>query len=319
MANRKHSIQWQLTGSLGAVVFLLMGGFAALDWIQQRHHMIGARASYMRQETRLLAAALQRQGDTAARHAFLRSYCATMQFHGRPGHLLAVKEPGGAFYAVPHEVPEEEILTRPDVRAVYATGQDTQSWLVETPNGDSLTAATAYQGPDSENGVVVYSEPISDLNELLKTMFLQRLGMLALLFVAVVLVILIFVRRKIARPLNQLLSREWAASVGDFRKGDFPAVDNEVGEVCEVFNLMIDRLEKRELDLIGAETEYSLPGLLECIDNYLARASRAAEAIEQESGPYSDEMRREVAGLLHSLRGMRGKVLQLTERMEEGG
>ena len=95
MRNRRHRIHWQMTFYVSCVVFGLFALFAVVDYFQQKRHLTASRVGYMAQEVRLLATAIQGERAPEKRDDFIRDYCASMQFHGRPGHGLAIIEPSG--------------------------------------------------------------------------------------------------------------------------------------------------------------------------------------------------------------------------------
>ncbi len=279
MRRHRHRIQWQLTFYLGCVICVLMLIFLLIDRFQQRNRLIESRAAQMTQETQLLRMAIQRETSPDKRHEFLEAYCATMRLHGQAGHTLAVVDPSGRFHATgQQQITREDVLQNTHVRQLLSGGHARGTWVEHLGRTNLLVIAGTYRLPNAtQQGIVYYSEPLTDIEHLSDMLFLQRTGLVLLLFAAIVAAVWLFVKYRVAAPLSALLTHEYAASKGDFRLRQYPDPHNEISDVYDMFNIMLKKIERRERFIArGPEESSSLSELVLGMRDDLARVSEDA-------------------------------------------
>ena len=135
-----------------------------------------------------------------------------MQYHSRPGHALGVLDPDGQFYSTKDDLTKERVTEAVTVRQLLVGGEQAKHWIERSEIGDILVAMQSFNTRGTnKRGTLYYSESLKDIEKLSRALIARRAGMLVLLFAAVVIVIWIFVKVKIAAPLNTLLLRQYAA------------------------------------------------------------------------------------------------------------
>ncbi len=316
MHRPRHRIQWQLTFYMGCVICVLLMVFLQLDRVQQRERLINSRASHMMQETRLVRMAMQHEPDPDRRDDFLERYCATMRFHGQPGHSLAVADPSGLFHSAGRQLSREDVMKDERVQRVLSSDETAESWVDRDAGGRRLIVVHSYRPPNATKaGIVYYSESLDDIYELSQMLFLQRAGMALLLLAAVVVVIWLFVRYKVSLPLNALLTREYAASKGDLRLRPYPDPHNEISELHDMFNIMLKKIEQREKRLRGPGEAAQASDLVAWMEDELAGLSYAVGQLDARSETLSVDGRRLLDEVHISLADLRRALTQLGHRL----
>ena len=246
MEKRMHRIHWQLTLYIGIAIFSLMLLFTILDNAQQKKQLINSRGGYMAQELKLLAAAIQSKENPQKRNQFIQDYCATMQYHSRPGHALGVLEPDGQFHSTKADLTRERVIKAANAERFQTVDEQGKQWTEASKAGNIMISMLPYsiRGTDKE-GILYYSESLKDIEKLSRTLIVQRAAMLLLLFTAVVIIIWVFVKFKIAAPLNALLLRQYAAGKGDFTPQPFQDPHNEITGIHEMFDYMLKKLQEQ--------------------------------------------------------------------------
>ncbi|MHC4787776.1 MAG: hypothetical protein ACYS8K_01020 [Planctomycetota bacterium] len=315
---REHQrkIHWQLAFRVGAVILVLGVAFLLGDGALQRKRLIESRAAYMEQEVQLIGMAVRKVADAGERARFLESYCATMRFHGRPGHALGIIDTSGRFFKTDGALSEEQIVQSPPVRQLLSASSGSRHWIERTGQGRSLVAAGVYRTPGGDQvGLVYYSEWVEDILRLSRILFWQRAGLLLVLLLAVSSAIWLFVKIKVANPLGALLMREYAASKGDLQEWALPDPHNEVSAVCHMFNYMLRRTEQREEELRAGAAPDSYASALAGIEEGLACLRKAAHWMETRGDALTDEgrrtlteMRKREQGLSHLASVLKGEL-----------
>ncbi len=325
---RQHKIHWQLSVRVGGVILVLAAVFLLVDGALQKRRLIESRADYMEQEVQLLGIAVEREADAEERARLLESYCATMRFHGRPGHGLGVVDTSGRFFRTDERLTEDRITRSPQVQALLSAPRVSTRWIEETAQGRALVAVGTYRTPGEDQlGLVYYSEWLEDILALSRALFWQRAGLLVVLLVAMTSVIWLFVKVKVADPLGALLMREYTASKGDLQEWALPDPHNEVSGVCRMFNYMLRKTDQREEELKAGAAPNSFASAMAGIDEGMAHVRNAARWIEAHGDMLRDNDRstltamrrseRELSRLSSALRGAIEGMASFHEREPE--
>ena len=252
MRKTRHQIHWQLTAYAGAVICVLTGLFLVIDKTHQWRNLVDARSAYMQQEVQLLALALEHEPSSSARADFLTNYCAMMRYHGKPGHALTVLDSSGLFHTTGKQLTKDELTQSTIVEEARNAPNAMVGHVYEEDGGKVLAVAREFtSNSNAGKGIVLYSEPLNDLEALARKLFIQRAAIAVGLLFAVITVIWVFVKQKVAAPLSALLAHEYAASKGDLHPKRFADPHNEITDVQIMFNHMLKKLEQRELTIQG--------------------------------------------------------------------
>ncbi len=313
MKKSRHTIHWQLTLHIGSVICLLMLLFLVVDGAQQKRHLIESRAASMEQEIQLLGMTIQRTTDPSRRGEFLEAYCATMRFHGRPGHALAILDRGGRFHSTGADLTHEDVLNSSIVKDLSSSNSGTLQRVERTGKGLQLVVAHALlPAAGATSSMVYYSEPLDDVQSLSRTILLHRSGVLLLLLVAVVVIIWFFVKHKVTAPLSVLLMHEYAASKGDLRPKEHLDPHNEITDVCNMFNHMLAKIQDREHFITGVDEQMTVADSIRVMAEALARVLKVAHMLADKSL----DMPQDAQATVRMLESEAAKLQQLVKTVE---
>ena len=289
MRKPQHRIHWQLTLWIGLALCGLGVVFLLVEGTLQKNRLIQARSEHMADQVELLSMALKKEPDAKSRATLLETYCATMRFHGRPGHALGVLDTSGAFYRSSDSISRERLASDPHIQPLLSGSAVAAHWIDESHDGLSLVVAKSIRTEaGGQVGVVYYSEWLDDILRLSWALQLQGAGVLVVLLAAVTLVVWLFIKYKVAAPLDALLMSEYAVSRGDpsplrtIGAVSYRDPHNEISTVCSMFSYMVTRIEEREVRSDAGTGPRSLKLALSQIENGLSSLQAAGEWIAHE-------------------------------------
>ncbi|MHC4714146.1 MAG: hypothetical protein ACYTAN_12905 [Planctomycetota bacterium] len=324
MKAKRHRIHWQLTLWIGLVLCGLGIIVLAAEGTLQKKRLIEARAEYMDEQVGLLSMALQKEVDPRSRSELLETYCATMRFHGRPGHALGIIDSSGAFYRSSESITREQLLSNPHVKALLKGSAVGANWTELSTGGPSLVVARSIRtGPGGAIGVVYYSEWFDDIVALSRALFLQGAGFLLLLMLAVTAVVWLFVKYKVADPLDALLLSQYAVSRGDSSPlrtvgaVSYRDPHNEISMVCDMFSYMTTKIEEHEGQVDSGGKPGSLKIAVAEIENGLSRLQDAVGWIETRGDALPERSRQVLASLMQKGREARDLASALKGGLED--
>ena len=313
---RPGKIHWQMTLWISPVILGILLLFALVDYRQQRQRLIGKRMQRMQQESELMTMAIQARRDPAEREEFIENYCETMPLHGRTGHGLLVIDPLGGTYRTGQAPTPETVRQMPAVRKLLEGEENSSAWR-RTGNGpEALLSAHLYgNGANgSRAGLIYYSESLDDIRQLSYGLIAGRLAMLVAVFVLLVVAIWLFVKHRITRPLNSLLLHEWDVGGGDLARRNHPDPHNEISVVCEMFNVMLERIREHE------EAEGIPPEKADSVE-WFVRIRRRLRVCDQmlsrlrSRGNFAPTLQRQLENLQRTLDDLGERMDILSERM----
>lgn len=304
MHKPQHRIHWQLTFWIGLALCGLGAMFLLVEGTLQKRRLIQARAEHMADQVELLSMALKKESDSQSRADLLETYCATMRFHGRPGHALGVLDTSGAFYRSSDSISREQLASDQHIQALLSGSAVAARWIDESSDGLSLVVAKSIRTEQGGRvGVVYYSEWLDDILRLSRSLQLQGAGVLLVLLAAVTAVVWLFIKYKVAAPLDALLMSEYAVSRGDpsplrtIGAVSYRDPHNEISTVCAMFSYMVTRIEEREAQGDVGARPRSLRLAVSQIENGLSNLQAAGEWIAH-GGVSPDHSRPIIASLL---------------------
>lgn len=324
MKAKRHRIHWQLTLWIGLVLCGLGIIVLAVEGILQKRRLIETRAEYMAEQVGLLSMALQKEPDPQSRSELLETYCATMRFHGRPGHALGILDSSGAFYRSSESITREQLITNPHIKAILEGSAVAAHWTNLSDDGLSLVVARRVRtGSAGPIGVVYYSEWLDDIVRLSRALFLLGAGLLLVLMLAVTAVVWLFVKYKVADPLDALLLSQYAISRGDpsplrtVGAVSYRDPHNEISMVCDMFSYMTTKIEEHEGQANAGGKPRSLKLAVAEIENGLSHLQDAGGWIEARGGVLPERSKRVLTSLMLKGREARDLATALKQGLAE--
>ncbi len=208
------------------------------------------RAS-MKQAANHILLALERSQTLDSATNTLREYCRVMSGHDDPYHEIALVTEDG------NVVVSSKKVRMMDNEKVFSNDSQELTCNTYKNDGEYYTALTLpFEKQWSNNhfkGAIRYIENNNSIDALLTRLYWNRTISLIVILVVLSLITLWILKTKVITPLDQIFVQAYAVSKGDYDTWHAPDPGNEIGDIQNMVNTMVAKLNIHEQDLIKKE------------------------------------------------------------------
>ena len=263
MAKRKHSLLWQLTLTVGLVIFFLSFASFFYQYQIEKRILVESIRETMVDQASLLRAWLAQATSAEERAKIAEQYIAALKYHESSGQKITIVDGDARVIADSSAREPGKVLHHGLLGEAMAEGakEDGAGRLGHEHYAVALPWYTDAK-KDTVGGCILLIYPLTPVDNLADRLMLGAFSVLVATLVIMVFVVHGVLRAKVHKPMQAIFMQEYRIREGDLAiiEGEDPA--NEFSDLYAMYNEMVLRIAEQKKAILDQKDHVALARLV---------------------------------------------------------